>query len=310
MLDLNEALAGMLKMLRRLLGEDIGLTWMSGKDLWPVKMDPSQLGQLLVNLGVNARDAIAGVGKVTISTANSTLDSTHGSEPAGTTSGEYVMLAVSDSGCGMTSEVLAHIFEPFFTTKEIRQGTGLGLATVHGIVEQNHGRITVTSQIGEGTTFCIYLPRAALAAEPAPAVAPSARPPRVTETVLVAEDEKSVRVTARLFLEALGYTVLVAGTPDEALRLASAHPGPIQLLISDVIMPGMDGPDLAERLAAVHAGMKCLFISGYTADIITQRGALEAGVMFMAKPFSRNDLAHKVREVLDGNGETTPARGA
>ena len=299
MLDLNDALVGMLKLLRHLMGEDIAANWMPGTHLWPVKIDPGQLDQILANLCVNARDAIAGVGKVTIETANATLDEAYCATHTDATAGEYVRLAVSDSGCGMSKDVLDHIFEPFYTTKEVGKGTGLGLATVYGIVQQNHGHLEVQSEVGKGTTFNIYLPRATSEADPGSATVTPARLPRGTETVLLAEDEKSVRITARLFLEALGYTVLAAKTPEEALCLAGAHSGPIHLLIADVIMPGMNGPDLAGLVAEECPNLKCLFMSGYTADVILHRGMLNEGMPFMPKPFSRYDLACKVREVLD-----------
>jgi PAS domain S-box-containing protein len=300
-LDLNDALGGMLKMLRHLLGEDIAVNWMPGTHLWPVKIDPGQLDQILVNLCINARDAIAGVGEVVIETAKTTLDDAYCSTHAETIPGEYVRLAVSDCGCGMGKDVLAHIFEPFYTTKEVGKGTGLGLATVYGIVEQNHGHIEVQSEEGKGTTFGIYLPRATSEADAGPVVVTPERLPRGTETILLAEDEKSVRVTSRLFLEALGYTVLAAATPEEALSLAGAHNGPIHLLITDVIMPGMNGPDLAGILVAKHPKLKCMFMSGYTADVMLHRGTLKEGMQFLPKPFSRHDLARKVREVLDGD---------
>jgi PAS domain S-box-containing protein len=306
-LDLNDALVGMLKMLRHLLGEDIAVNWMPGTHLWPIKVDPGQLDQILVNLCINARDAIAGVGRVTIGTTNVTLDRAHCAENPGARPGEYAVLTVSDTGCGMGDDVIAHIFEPFYTTKEVGKGTGLGLATVYGIVEQNHGHIEVQSEVGKGTTFSIHLPRATSAADSGSVAATPERLPRGTETILLAEDEKSVRVTSRLFLEALGYTVLAAERPEEALRLAGAHAGSIHLLITDVIMPGMNGPDLAGRLAEKHPNLKCLFMSGYTADVMTQRGALGAEVPFLPKPFSRHDLARKVREVLDGGGAATPS---
>jgi CheY-like chemotaxis protein len=297
----------MLKMLRHLLGEDIAVNWMPGTHLWPIKVDPGQLDQILVNLCINARDAIAGVGRVTIGTTNVTLDRAHCAENPGARPGEYAVLTVSDTGCGMGDDVIAHIFEPFYTTKEVGKGTGLGLATVYGIVEQNHGHIEVQSEVGKGTTFSIHLPRATSAADSGSVAATPERLPRGTETILLAEDEKSVRVTSRLFLEALGYTVLAAERPEEALRLAGAHAGSIHLLITDVIMPGMNGPDLAGRLAEKHPNLKCLFMSGYTADVMTQRGALGAEVPFLPKPFSRHDLARKVREVLDGGGAATPS---
>ncbi len=300
-LDLNDALAGMLKMLRHLMGEDIGLTWTPGASLWPVRMDPGQLNQILANLCVNARDAIAGVGKVAIETANVTLSDACAAAHADATPGEYVRLVVSDNGCGMGEDVISHLFEPFFTTKEVGKGTGLGLATVHGIVKQNSGHIEVNSAPGKGAAFTIYLPRVAPEGGTDAGAAVGAGLPRGTETILLAEDERSVRITSRAFLEQLGYTVLVAETPAEALRLAGAHSGPIHLLITDVIMPGMNGPDLAGFLAGECPRLKSLFISGYTADVMTDRGTLGAGMPFLPKPFSRGDLARKVRAVLDAS---------
>jgi PAS domain S-box-containing protein len=299
-LDLNDALAGMVKMLRRLMGEDIALAWRPGANLWRVNVDPGQLKQVLANLCINARNAIAGVGEVTIGTANTTLDGSGSAEHADAAPGEYVKLEVCDTGCGMRQDVLAHIFEPFFTTSEVGKGTGLGLATVYGIVEQNKGHIEVRSEVGKGTVFSIYLPRAAAEAAAEPVAAPQEKPPRGTETILLVEDERSIRITAREFLKYLGYTVLAAETPDEALPLVSAHSGRLDLLITDVILPGMNGPALAGLLAERCPHLKCLFISGYAADVTTHRGTLGADVPFLPKPFSRGDLARKVREVLDG----------
>jgi PAS domain S-box-containing protein len=299
-MDLNDALAGLLKMLRRLIGEDIDLAWLPGARLWPVKLDSGQFGQILANLCVNARDAIGGVGRITLETGNVTLDAAYGARHAGAGQGDYVLLAVSDDGCGMDKEILAHLFEPFFTTKPMGQGTGLGLATVHGIVEQNAGRIQAYSEPGQGTTFKIYFPRTAdVLVEPTRPDLPAARPGGC-ETILLVEDEKSIRITTQRFLAALGYTVVAAETPAEALRLAAAHAAPIHLLVTDVVMPGMSGRDLAERLAEQRPDTKCIFMSGYTADVIVHRGVLDEGMHFLSKPFPRDALALKVREVLDG----------
>jgi PAS domain S-box-containing protein len=305
-LDLNAAVSGTLKMLTRLLGEDIDLTWQPGAALWAVKMDPSQLDQILANLTVNARDAIGGVGKLTLETRNTNVDQASCADLADAVPGDYVMLAVSDTGCGMGKDVLKHLFEPFYTTKGVGEGSGLGLAMVYGIVRQNHGFIAVHSKPGRGTTFRIYLPRSAAEAAPAAvAVPPSARRGG-NETILLVEDEKSIRVTARLFLEALGYTVLAAADPEEALRLAAAA-GEIHLLITDVIMPGLSGRDLAQRLTALRPALRCLFMSGYTADTIAARGILDEGMYFLAKPFTRNNLAAKVRDVLESSTSAAPA---
>ena len=299
-MDLNDAVAGMLKLLRRLIGEDIDLAWLPGANLRPVRLDPSQIDQVLANLCVNARDAIAGVGRITLETWNATIDADYCARHVEARPGEYVCLAVSDDGCGMDSETQAHLFEPFFTTKGIGKGTGLGLSTVDGIVKQNNGFIYVYSEPGKGTTFKIYLPQVTKTVmeevPDAAAVVPKGR----GEAVLLVEDEKSLRVTLSAFLEALGYKVLVAETPGEAVETAGRHPGKIHLLLTDVVMPGMDGRQLAQRFESVRPDLKVLFMSGYTADVIAQRSVLERGVAFIAKPFTHDDLARKVHEVLEG----------
>ncbi|MBI5589978.1 MAG: response regulator [Deltaproteobacteria bacterium] len=297
-IDVNETVESMLKMLRRLIGENIELAWLSGADPWPVFMDPSQVDQILANLCVNARDAIADVGKVTIETENVNLDEAYCAENAGIAPGDFVLLAVSDTGFGMDRETRDKIFEPFFTTKGLGKGTGLGLATVYGIVKQNNGFIDVYSEPGVGTTFKIYLPR-----HPEEiAVTPETRMPEIPighgETILVVEDEAPVLALARTILENAGYTVLTADTPDEAIRLAGEHTGRIHLLITDVIMPEMNGRNLAARLQESLPAMKCLFMSGYTADAIAHPGVLEPGIHFLQKPFSVGKLAARVRELL------------
>ncbi len=304
-LDLNDAVARSQKMLQRLIGEDIELAWIPGHDLWKVEIDPSQLDQVLANLAVNARDAIGGVGRLTVETHNITLDEAYGATHAGVVPGEYLLLALSDDGCGMSKETLSHLFEPFFTTKEVRKGTGLGLATVYGIVKQNKGFINVYSEPGEGTTFRVYLPRAEGAegdegdeGEDVEAVVQRGG----SETVLVVEDEEAILELARENLKELGYTVLSASSPEEALRMSAAHAGKIDLLVTDVVMPRMNGRQLAERIGGERAGLKVLYMSGYTADVIAHRGVLEQGVSLIAKPFSLTTLADKVREVLDGSG--------
>lgn len=297
--DFNDAVAGLLTLLRRLIGEDINLVWMPGASLWPVKVDPSQIDQILANLCVNARDAISGAGRISIETGNTVITSATCADHADAVPGEYVRLSVRDSGCGMKPEVLAHAFEPFFTTKAVGEGTGLGLATVYGIVRQNGGFIDVNSEPGTGTTFLIYLPRFAGAVAVASAEGVAALPQGRGETILLVEDEKSLRVTCSLFLRARGYNVLVAENPAVALELAGRHPGAIQLLVTDVVMPGMDGRQLSERLAATRPGMKCLFMSGYTADVISHRGVLDQGIPFLEKPFSRDELVRRVREALE-----------
>jgi PAS domain S-box-containing protein len=298
-LDLNDSVSSMLKLLQRLIGEDIDLTWMPCAGSVTVHMDPSQVDQILANLCVNARDAISGVGKVTVETGHLTVDNARLADKVEAPPGEYVMLAVSDNGCGMDAATLDRVFEPFFTTKDVGQGTGLGLATVHGIVKQNNGFVDVTSEPGKGTTFRIYLPRCAEeVADPAADGAAEAYPGG-TETVLLVEDEQSIRVTTQAILEKLGYAVLTAESPEKALRLVTEYSGRIHLLLTDVVMPGMSGHDLAQQLLGTRPGIRCLYMSGYTASSIAHHGILDKDVAFLAKPFSRSDLARKVREVLD-----------
>jgi len=298
-LDLNETVEGMLKMMRRLIGEDINLVWLPDSDLWPVKMDPSQIDQILANLCVNARDAIAGVGKVTIETHGVTLDEAYCADHSGFMPGDFVMLAVSDDGQGMDKETMDKIFEPFFTTKGVGQGTGLGLATVYGIVTQNNGFINVYSEPGQGSTFKIYLPRhGATTGQMGGRERPAAPDAQGDETILVVEDDASILVITRLMLEKLGYRVLTASTPGEAIRLAREHAGEIHLLLTDVIMPEMNGRDLAQELVSLYPGLKSLFMSGYTGNVIAHRGILGDGINFIQKPFLKKTLAAKVREAL------------
>ncbi len=298
-LDLNKTVEKMLQMLSRLIGEDIDLAWLPGEDLWPVRLDSSQLDQILANLCVNARDAIADIGKITIETQNAVLDESYCAGRAGCIPGEYVMLAVSDDGTGMEEKVLENIFDPFFTTKEVGKGTGLGLATVYGIVKQNEGFINVYSEPGEGTTFRIYLPRhGEKAGEERNAVKPR-QPARGDETVLVVEDESMLLDMSKTVLERFGYRVLPAGSPDDALKLAEDCTEKIDLLMTDVVMPEMNGRDLADKLHSLHPQMKVLFMSGYTANVIAHHGVLDKGVYFIQKPFSVKDLTAKVREVLE-----------
>ncbi len=297
-LDLNDTVEEMLSMLRRLIGENIDLVWLPGRDLWAVKMDPTQIDQILVNLLVNARDAIADVGKATIRTGNITIDGAYCAGNAEASPGEYVILTVSDNGCGMEQEVLDKLFEPFFTTKEVGQGTGMGLPTVYGIVKQNNGFITVQSEPGKGAAIAVYLPRVRSEAEARRVVDTGEIPRGQGETVLLVEDEAGLLKLARMILERLGYTVLTAGTPRKALDLAREH-GEIDLLMTDVMMPEMNGRELARRLRETRPSLRCLFMSGYTADIIANRGKLEEGVHFIQKPFSLRELAVKVRKVMD-----------
>lgn len=298
-LDMNEAVGSMLKMLQRLIGEDIELMWLPANEVWPVVVDPSQVDQILANLCVNARDAIADVGKVTIETTNVTFDADYCASHVGFALGDYVRLTVSDNGCGMEREILDHIFEPFFTTKEAGSGTGLGLAMVYGVVKQNNGFINVYSEPGQGTTFTIYLPRY-LGEEKTVPVDRAAVPPKLgNEYVLLVEDEPSLLAIFAVILAKHGYTVLPAYTPDEALQLATAHAGKIHLLLTDVVMPSMNGRELARRVGEIIPGIKRLFMSGYTANVIAHHSVLDKGVEFIQKPFSETELASKVRAVLD-----------
>ena len=300
-LNLNDTLLDMLEMLKRLIGENVKLTWLPGSDLWPVKMDPSQIDQILANLCVNARDAISGVGNVTIETSNATVDANYCISHEGCVPGEYVWLSVTDDGSGIDKKILSHLFEPFFTTKPLGTGTGLGLATVYGIIKQNKGFINVDSEPGKGTTFRIYLPR--FKGE----IKPQAKPSKVTakktgtETILLVEDEVSLLKLTVHILEGLGYTVLTADSPQKALKVFDEHQDEIHLLMTDVVMPEMNGRDLWKRLSAINTGLKCLFVSGYTADIIAQRGELADDVPFLQKPYQLEDLAAKLRQIMDSD---------
>jgi PAS domain S-box-containing protein len=297
-LDLNNTVEDMLKMLRRLIGEDIDLAWLPGKNLGRINMDPSQLDQILANLCVNARDAITGVGRVSIETANATFGSDYCSDHSWCIPGDFVLLAVTDTGCGMDTKTVDQIFEPFFTTKELNKGTGLGLATVYGIVKQNDGFIHVYSEPGKGTTFKIYLPR-----DTSPVQNAEENTPKIPfshgETVLVVEDEGSILRLTEEILKGLGYTTITANTPGKAINLSKVHSGQIDLLITDVIMPEMNGQQLAEQLMILYPKIKCLFMSGYTTNVIVHRGLLNSGLNFIQKPYSRKGLAVKIREVLE-----------
>ncbi|MBI5552257.1 MAG: PocR ligand-binding domain-containing protein [Desulfobacterales bacterium] len=298
-LDLNETLEGMLKMLRRLIGEDIDLAWLPKQELWPVKVDPSQIDQMLTNLCINARDSIKGVGKVTIETANVSFDEEYCREHDECLPGDFIGIVVSDNGCGMDQQTLEILFEPFFTTKEIGKGTGLGLATVYGIVKQNNGFINVYSELGSGTTFKAYLPRYAEVIEKAPQKGSEMAVGTGDETILVVEDEKGILQMTTKILERLGYKVLSASSPLEAIRTAESYAGKIDMLISDVVMPEMSGRDMAAKLLQAYPGLKCLFMSGYTANVIAHHGILDEGIRFINKPFSMKALAAKVREILN-----------
>jgi PAS domain S-box-containing protein len=298
-MDLNETVAGMLKVLGRLIGENITLSWVPGGGLWPVTMDPLQIDQILANLAVNARDAIGGHGVVAIQTANVTMDETLVRGRADRVCGEFVELSVGDTGKGMTPEIAQRIFEPFFTTKEVGEGTGLGLATVYGIVQQNHGWIEVDTGPGRGSTFKVFLPRAKTAVAPSGADAPVvAVRPGGNETILVAEDEPSILELSAKILRQYGYKVITAESPERALELAAGEPGQIHLLVTDVVMPGMSGKELRDKLRTFRPGLKCLFMSGYDKNLFGAQGAGETGQGFLQKPFTRDELANLARDLL------------
>jgi len=297
--DLNEMLSRMIKMLTRIIGENIDLVWSPGPEPYRIRMDPSQINQLLVNLAVNARDAIPGTGTITIETRDVTLDDVYCIMHPGAAPGRYALLIFGDSGRGMSGDTLEHLFEPFFTTKEEGAGTGLGLSTVYGIVKQNHGFIDVLSEVGRGTTLLIYLPRLEEACTEIHAAAVPEPTPAKGETVLVVEDEATILELVKAILEEIGYNVLAVQTPKAALRLAGELRGAIDLLITDVVMPEMNGRDLCRELTAAYPGIKCLYMSGYAADVMGHRGVLDASDAFIQKPFSVSALAEKIREVLD-----------
>src|SRR3989449_551704 len=303
-LDLNAVVANIDTMLQRVIGEDIDLLTILSPGLASVKADPGQLEQVLMNLVVNGRDAMPAGGRLTIETADVVLDTDYARRHVGVNPGRYVMLAVSDNGGGMDAETQARIFEPFFTTKELGKGTGLGLSTVYGIVKQSGGNIWVYSEPERGTTFRIYLPRieaAAEAVEPGKGREPL---PRGSETILLVEDEAGVRTLAKTILQAHGYTVLDAAQGKDAFLLSGQHEGLIHLMVTDMVMPEMSGPEVAERLKPLRPNMKVLFMSGFTDKAIVHNGELDPGMAFLQKPFTPQTLTRKVREVLD-----SPANG-
>tara|TARA_R110002095_G_scaffold2155_3_gene9125 strand:+ start:1028 stop:3256 length:2229 start_codon:yes stop_codon:yes gene_type:complete len=299
LLDLNETIEDMIKMLRRLIGEDIEIVWLPGTSLGLVKMDPSQVDQILANLCVNASDAISGIGKITLETQNVGFDELYCSEHPGYLPGKYIKLAVRDSGSGMDEATLANIFEPFFTTKKAGKGTGLGLATVYGIIKQNQGFIHVESEPGKGTAFQLFIPRQQTGVKSKTSRQTSQVPHGINEVILLIDDEPMLSKVSKNILESLGYEVLVANSPREAIRIVQEYQGTIDLLLTDVVMPEMNGKDLYKSLKAIVPNLKVLFMSGYTVNIIADHGVIDDGIFFLQKPFSRNELATKVRQIIE-----------
>lgn len=297
LLDLNEVVLRTSAMLRRLIGEDIELATRLKPGLGAIRFDPGQIEQILMNLAVNARDAMAHGGKLTIETANVALDAKYAKAHPGAHAGPHVMMAVSDMGIGMDAATKARIFEPFFTTKEPGKGTGLGLATVYGIVKQSGGNIWVYSEPGRGTTFKIYLPRVEVLAPQQGAKPESAGAPG-TGTILVVEDEDGVRALLRDVLESGGYTVLTAGNAEEAMEICTGYQGEIRLLLTDVVLPGMGGRELSEKLLTMRPQMRIVFMSGYTDNAIVHHGVLDPGLNFIEKPIQPNELLERIAEFL------------
>jgi CheY-like chemotaxis protein len=298
-IDLNRIVGGTEGMLRRLLGEDIALTVRLAPDLGRVVADPGQVEQVVMNLAVNARDAMTGGGRLTIETANSEVDAASASQLEGAKPGPHVTVSVTDSGCGMDEKTLARIYEPFFTTKGKGKGTGLGLATVYGIVKQSGGTIRVRSEPGQGTTFTVLFPRELSALETVVPTTESEPRTAATETILLVEDEELVCALTKRILSKAGYTVLTAANGVEALRLCGQYQGPLHLVLTDVIMPEMNGKELADRLVALHPNLRVLFMSGYTDETVFQGGGLKPGTHFIGKPFSPTALTRAVRQALD-----------
>ena len=309
LVDLNSIVLGLDKLLRRLMAEEIQMSTVPGKDIGTIKADPGQIEQVIMNLVVNARDAMPKGGRLTVETANVDLDAAYASDHVTVKPGRYVMLAVSDTGTGMSPETVAHIFEPFYTTKESGRGTGLGLSTVYGIVKQSGGYVWVYSEVGRGSSFKVYLPRVDEAAETLQKATPPSGEHKGSETILLVEDQSQVRELARMTLSEKGYTVLATSSPEDAEGACAQHGADIHLLLTDLIMPGLTGQELAKRLTARHPKMRVLYMSGYTFGITTQAGMpgglLEDGVPFLQKPFTPSALSEKVREVLDRSVATS-----
>ncbi|HEY2461768.1 MAG TPA: response regulator [Candidatus Acidoferrum sp.] len=302
-LNLNMVLADLEKLLRRVIGENIELQFQTEEKLCSTEADPGQIEQVIVNLAINARDAMPDGGKLTIATANLVLDEAYADRRAVVKPGRYVQVVVSDTGCGMDQETQARLFEPFFTTKELGKGTGLGLATVYGIVKQSGGYIWVYSEVGHGTAFKIFLPMVMAAAEGTQYAEPTDQVPRGSETILMVEDDASLREVTAEFLHSSGYTVLAAASPDEALRLSHSHAGQIDFLLTDIIMPKMNGRELATKLSESRPDMKVLYVSGYADGIVRDgvHGKLDDTLAFLQKPYTRRALMRKIRDILDSH---------
>jgi two-component system, cell cycle sensor histidine kinase and response regulator CckA len=299
-LDLNTVVANMNKLLQRLIGEDVELVTRPASDLGRIKADPNQIEQVIMNLAVNSRDAMPQGGTLTIETSNVMLDKAYAARHLGLQPGPYVVLAVTDTGCGMDQETQSHLFEPFFTTKEQGKGTGLGLSTTYGIVKQSGGYIWVESEVGRGSTFRIYLPRIEEASDAASLVAEVRSAPHGSETILLVEDEEAVRHLLRDILRRYGYTVLEAENGPVAIELCKAFDGPIHLVVTDMVMPQLSGWEVADAVSALRPKARIIYMSGYIEHVVVEQRVLESGVAFLGKPFTPETLGRKVREVLDG----------